>query len=212
MSLIFLSVGPEDGKSGVSAEDIYIKYYGNRSNTRLEHALNSAMVLHRTNDEYLTISKWIHNNAPKLKFDNEIKPILINKCIMCHSPNSGMNLPNLTTYDDVKKLIEMDTGEQVNSLVKVSHIHLFGLSLIFYLLGKIFILSDIESNLKRFIVILPFTMIIIDIASWWFTKYSSQHFFAYIVLFSGSITGISFLFQVIVSLYSMWLKDLEIEI
>jgi hypothetical protein len=48
MVLIFISVAPEDGKPGITATDISLKYYGNRSGTRLEQALTGTMKPNRT--------------------------------------------------------------------------------------------------------------------------------------------------------------------
>ncbi len=57
--------------------------------------------------------------------------------------------------------------------------------------------------LKRTIVVTPFAAIAVDIGSWWFTKYSI-HLFAYTVMISGFLMGVSFAFQALVSLYQMW--------
>ncbi len=114
-----------------------------------------------------------------------------------------MEIPDLTGYGEVKELVRMDTGESVGVLVRVSHIHLFGLGLVFYLLGRIFILTEIPVWLKRTIVVIPFAAIAVDIGSWWFTKYS-VHIFAYTVMIGGGLMGVSFAFQALVSLYQMW--------
>jgi hypothetical protein len=113
-----------------------------------------------------------------------------------------MNIPDLTGYEGVMTLVRLDTGESVGALVRVSHIHLFGLGIIFYLLGRIFILTEMSVWLKRTIVVIPFAAIAVDIGSWWFTKYA--HVFAYTVLISGALMGLSFAFQALYSLYQMW--------
>lgn len=203
MVMIFITVASEDGKPGLSATDISIKYYGNRSGSRLERALTGKMRHNRTNEEYMVIASWIHDNAPESRFDKEIKPIFDEKCVMCHNPNSGMKIPDLTGYKQVLPLVKIDTGESIGSLVRVSHIHLFGLSMLFYLLGRIFILTEIPVLLKRTLVVIPFAAIAVDIGSWWFTKFS-PHFFAYTVLISGAFMGLSFAFQALISFYQMW--------
>jgi hypothetical protein len=207
MVLIFISVAPEDGKPSISAADISLKYYGNRSGTRLEQALTGTMKPNRTHEEYLVLAKWIHDSSPEARYTTEVKPILDEKCIFCHNSYSGMPIPDLTTYENVKSLVKIDTGESMGSLVKVSHIHLFGLGMVFYLLGRIFVLTDIPVLLKRVVVVTPFAAIALDIGSWWFTKFS-PHFFAWTVLLSGAAMGFSFAFQAAVSVYQMWfLKD-----
>ncbi|GMR04629.1 MAG: hypothetical protein BMS9Abin23_0530 [Thermodesulfobacteriota bacterium] len=203
MALIYINVGSEDGKPGLTVKDITIKYYGNRSGSRLEQALTGIMKANRTNDEYLTIAEWIHNGAPESGYEKKIKPILDSRCVACHSAGSGFNIPPLTSYKEVLPLVAVDTGESIGALVRVSHIHLFGLSIIFYLLGRIFILTEIPVWLKRLAVIIPFAAIAADIGSWWFTKFS-PHFFAYTVIVSGALMGLSFAFQALLCLYQMW--------
>ncbi len=208
--LIFMDVAPEDGRPGLSAEDINIKYRGNRSGTRLEQAIMGSMRAYRTKGEARTIVSWIHDGAPEARFKKEIRPILERKCLACHSPASGLNVPDLTTYSAVKALGDIDRGEPMAVLVRVSHIHLFGMSIIFYLLGRIFILAEMRVWLKRTIVIIPFAAIVVDIGSWWFTKYSSP-FFAYPVILGGALFGISFAVETLVSLYQMWFLKRDVE-
>ena len=47
-------------------------------------------------------------------------------------------LPPGTGYDNIQKVTEMDTGADVFTLVRVSHIHLFGITFIFFLVGIMF--------------------------------------------------------------------------
>lgn len=203
MTMLYITVSTEDGKPGLSIEDISIKYRGERSSTRLGQAVGSIMTPYRTEAEYKTINNWIHSGAGEADFNENIKPIFDVKCVKCHNPDSGMNIPNLTSFDNVSKLVTMDTGDTFPTLVKVSHIHLFGLGLIFYMLGRIFILTEIPVRLKRILVVIPFAAIALDIGSWWFTKYS-MNMFAYIVMIGGFMMGVSFAFQSFICLYQMW--------
>jgi len=203
MLLIFMDVSGEDGAPGLSVEDINIKYRGNRSGTRLEQALMGKMKSYRTKKEFLTITSWIHEGAPKARFEKEIRPILTQKCLICHNPALGLNIPDLGNYETITALGKMDKGEPILTLVRVSHIHLFGMSIIFYLLGRIFILSEMPVWLKRALVVTPFAAILVDIASWWFTKFTSP-VFAYTVMAGGAVFGITFVIQSLVSFYQMW--------
>ncbi|MEE9543539.1 MAG: hypothetical protein V3V95_07135, partial [Thermodesulfobacteriota bacterium] len=181
MTMLYITVAVEDGEPGLSIEDISIKYRGEHSTTRLAQALGGIMMPYRTDGEYKKIVLWINAGAGEARFASEIKPILDAKCIACHSPASGMNIPDLTEYAKVSELVVMDTGDTFATLVRVSHIHLFGLRMVFYLLGRIFILCDMPLRLKRIVVVIPFAAIALDIGSWWFTKYS-MNLFAFIVM------------------------------
>jgi hypothetical protein len=202
MLMIFITVAPVDGEPGLSATDIGIKYHGDRSGTRLEQALTGSMKQNRTAAEFETILSWIRDGGSEARYAAEIRPIFAERCVQCHNPDSGMNIPDLTGYESVMSFVRLDTGESVSTLVRVSHIHLFGLGLVFYLLGRIFILTEIPVWLKRVVVVVPFAAIAVDIGSWWFTKFA--HVFAYTVLISGALMGLSFAFQALYSLYQMW--------
>ncbi len=201
MVLVFESVAPLDSKPGLSAEDIVIKYSGNREGTRLESALDGVMSGYRSDAESETIVSWIYAGAPEATFNEEVMPILSQRCVGCHSSGSG--LAELTGYDKVMELVVMDTGESLSTLARVSHIHLFGTGILFYLLGRIFILTEMKPWLKRTVVVIPFAAIAMDIGSWWFTRYAAG-FFAYTVIAGGALMGLSFAVQTFASLYQMW--------
>ena len=204
MFLIYVTVAPMDGKPGLSIRDIAFKYHGNRSGTRLEQALKGGMRLYHLPDEHEAIVSWIYDGASRPQFEKKVEPIFEKKCINCHNPDFGMNIPDLTSYEKVMDLVKVnDNAPPFGALVRVSHIHLFGLSFIFYLLGRIFILSEMPLWLKRTIVAVPFISIAMDIGSWWFTRYA--HIFSYTVLIGGTLMGFSFAVQSLVSLYQMWL-------
>ncbi|MFQ5735755.1 MAG: hypothetical protein ACE5GY_02705 [Thermodesulfobacteriota bacterium] len=206
MVLIFVSVAPLDGKPGLSAEDIVYKYSGHRDGTRLEMALKGSMRGHATDDERARIVSWIYTGAPRAAFESDVMPILVRRCAGCHARGSG--LPEFTGYEKVMETVELDTGESFGTLARVSHIHLFGTSIVFYLLGRIFILTELPPWLKRTVVVVPFAAIAMDIGSWWFTRYAAG-VFAYIVIIGGALMGLSFAFQSIVSLYQIWFHRVE---
>ncbi|MDP2690038.1 MAG: hypothetical protein Q8P48_08005, partial [Deltaproteobacteria bacterium] len=149
---------------------------------------------------------WIRAGAPKAGFESDVMPVLERKCLGCHSGSTG--LVELTGYENVMELVEMDTGESFGTLARVSHIHLFGTGILFYLIGRIFILTEIAPWLKRVVVAVPFAAIAMDIGSWWFTRYAAG-VFAYTVIIGGALMGLSFAFQALASLYQMWFHKLK---
>lgn len=205
MALLYATVAPMDGKPGLSAGDIVIKYYGNRSGTRLEEVMKGPMRQYHNPAEHEEVMAWIYSGATQTVYDEKIRPILESNCTGCHNPNSGLAVPALTDYEKAAAFAKTDTGMSLSSLARVSHIHLFGVTLVFYLLGRIFIQSELPVWLKRFIVAVPFAAIAVDIGSWWLTKYAPV--FAYAVLIGGGIMGISMGAQIIISLHQMWLAS-----
>lgn len=191
-----------DGAVGLSVEDIKIAYGGNPNSSRIEAALQgpmSSMALPGDKDK---IIKWARKGSNPAAFEATIKPILSANCYGCHD-GSNPNLPNLSNFDEVLKLSAIDTGVSTVSLVRVSHIHLFGLCFIFFVLGIIFTHSYVKRQMLKCVVIAaPFVAIIMDIASWWLTKVSTP--FAYMVMLGGALMAASFAYQWIVSMYQLW--------
>src|SRR5471032_2832517 len=125
---VFHTQAGKDGGVMLSYQDIVITYSGNGHGSRLEAALKGAMQTMLPADEAKTIVTWAQAGGDHAKYDSDVKPILDKRCMTCHD-GSNPHLPNLNGYDNLKKVTEVDTGADVFTLVRVSHIHLFGLSL-----------------------------------------------------------------------------------
>jgi hypothetical protein len=123
----------------------------------------------------------------------------------------------LTTYEEVVKVAQIDTGPTLGQLAQVSHVHIFGISMIVLLTGGIFALSGIPVKWRLPIIVLPFFAMWADIGSWWATKY--EPVFAYVVLIGGGLMGLALALQILISLWEMWfappqsggIKNVEIE-
>ncbi len=88
--------------------------------------------------------------------------------------------------------------------MRVSHIHLFGLTFIFFITSLIFSHAYVRPVwLKSLIVAFPFVTILMDIFSWYLTKIFEP--FAYVIVISGGLMGGCFAFMWVVSMYQMWL-------
>jgi len=179
------------------------KYYGKRDETKLEVSIKGRMGESLSDAEREKIIRWIHGGAGGEEF-KKVQPFFLNKCATCHSSESGLPIPPLTTYEEVSAYVDMDLGQSIKALARVSHIHLFGISFIFMFTGIIFALSEINQALRLIIIAIPFLAIWIDILSWWFTKY--QPLFAYTVIIGGVFLGIALAAQILISLYEMWVK------
>ncbi|MDD1620762.1 MAG: hypothetical protein LUQ11_04720 [Methylococcaceae bacterium] len=191
-----------DGKPGLSIDDIVIMYHGSNDQTRLGTAINGIMLpnLKYKNDKEV-ILKWIHDGAEEQAYKDNIAPILNRDCVHCHSPAVNPSLPDLTGYAGVAEVAHSG-GASLPVLVRVSHIHLFGIAFILFFIGKIFLLCDINIYVKRVAVILPFAAMLLDVMSWFITKSLSG--FAYVVVLSGALMGLSMGVQILLSIYQMW--------
>lgn len=206
---VYYSHEGRDGVPGLSADDVMIAYYGSHDQTRLGAAINGPMGSNLPSQAAKTeILDWINSGVDEPTYTSRVKPILEDNCIMCHSVESGRNILSLETYADVVSLTEMDTGTTIPALVRVSHIHLFGLAFILFFVGKIFLLCEMPRLLKRIAVIIPFMAVLVDILAWYVTKIIPG--FAYVVIISGGLMGLSLWLQILLSGYQMWfLKSVE---
>ena len=202
MFYLYTSHQEHDGKPGISIQDVAETYYGNRSGTRLEAAIRGPMSAYIQTEDRHIIVEWLKNGVPKKDYLSTIYPILNKTCLQCHTPASGLNIPNLSTYSGIQKVAKVDTGESVHTLVKLSHIHLFGVGLVLFALGYIFILAILPGWIKYPLIVTPFLAIFVDILSWFLTKWDPVY--AYTVVIAGALLGISLSLQILISLYQIW--------
>jgi hypothetical protein len=145
---------------------------------------------------------WVRRGLDEREYEDRIKPIFEKRCVACHD-GSNPHIPNLIGYDGVAEEAQIDTGMDLFTLVRVSHIHLFGLTFIFFIMGLIFSHAFFRPVwVKSVVVAAPFLAIILDIASWYLTKLDPA--LAWVVIASGGLMGTSFAFQWIVSMYQIW--------
>lgn len=194
--------GKDGDPKSVSYQDMVITYSGSGKDSRLESALRGSMSVMLPKDEVAVVTSWVQKGADRAAYESQIRPLMDTRCMACHD-GSNPHLVNLNGYDNLKKATEKDTGTPLFTLVRVSHIHLFGLTFIFFLVGTIFSHAYLRPVwLKLVIVGLPFLSIAVDIFSWYITKY--YHPFAWVVMASGGVTGMCFGFMWVVSVWQMW--------
>lgn len=160
-----------DGQSGLSVRDIEIAYAGSQA-TRLESALRGPMAPMLSRPEAEQIINWIHDGADEAAYHAAIAPIIGKRCIGCHS-GINQNIPKIVEFTDLRTLVATDEGASIVTLIRISHIHLFGLTFIFSITGFIFSHAYVKTRfLKSIVLALPFLAIFLDIASWFLTKVS----------------------------------------
>ena len=200
---LFHSHSGRDGNPmTLSYDDVVIAYAGSGKGSKLESAIRGPMSAMLPADEGSAIVKWAQQGADRATYDFFIKPTLDKRCLSCHD-GSNPHLPNLSNYDGLKKVTEQDTGTDVFTLVRVSHIHLFGITFIFFLVGLIFSHAYVRPIwLKCVVMAMPFICLFIDVISWYLVKI--YHPFALVTMGSGGLMGASFAFMWCVSIYQMW--------
>lgn len=194
--------GKDGDPRSVSYDDMVITYSGSGKDSRLESALRGSMSVMLPREELTVITSWVQQGADRAAYESRVRPLMDTRCMACHD-GSNPHLVNLNGYDNIKKATEKDTGTPLFTLVRVSHIHLFGLTFIFFLVGTIFSHAYLRPVwLKLVIIGLPFLSIALDIFSWYITKF--YHPFAWVVMAAGGVTGMCFAFMWVVSVWQMW--------
>jgi hypothetical protein len=201
-SYLYVTHEMNDGKPGLSVEDVASSYFGNRSGTRLEAAIRGPMSGFIDEEGRNVLVAWLKDGAEEEHFEKDIKPVLSKTCYGCHTPASGLKVPDFTTYAGLHQFAQVDTGMSLASLLRLSHIHLFGISMLLFVIGFIFIQSEVNVWFKRALVLAPMVAVFFDVASWFLTKWDSHY--AIVVIVSGGMLGISMALQILISLYQIW--------
>jgi hypothetical protein len=199
---LLMTHGMADGQFGLSVDDVVYSYYGNRENSKLEIKLNGSMKDKASVHERAEIIKWVRTGSTEAEWQSTIQPIINQNCARCHGGIAG--LPDFTTYEGIKVVAKVDEGASVNDLTRLSHIHLFGISFIFFFVCLIFSLAiGINPILKAAAIGAPFLFLIVDILSWWLTKWYPS--FAYMTIIGGLSYNLAAAFMILTSLYQMWI-------
>lgn len=91
-------------------------------------------------------------------------------------------------------------NEQFVWTLKWTHIHLFGMNMIFIFMGAITIFLNISIRARTWLVILPFIGVLVDISAVWLKGYVSPAFF-WLHIPGGGLFGMAF---VVVSARAFW--------
>ena len=203
---VFAAHSEADGRPWLSVEDIKITYSGNLETTQLENALRGPMSGMLPQQDLTTILDWIRDGADKRTWNKMIEKIVSDNCLSCHD-GSNPHLSNLDGYENISEVVAQDTGADLFTLVRVSHIHLFGLTFIFFIVGFIFSHAYLRPVwLKCLIIATPFAGVIADVLGWYVTKVFTP--FAWVVLVAGAANGLAFVVMWVVSMYQMWIYKL----
>ena len=201
---IMLTHGMADGKPGLSMNDIVYSYYGNRTGSKLEAALTGKMKNKAPDEVRFELIQWVRDEAPASEW-SKVQPLLDKYCGGCHDDESG--LPLVTKQEVAQSLAEIDHGASISTLTRVSHIHLFGIGFIFLFVGWIFAMAEFNQRWKLILIATPFAFLVLDIASWWATKYWPA--FAWFTMIGGFGYSVASTIMIFTSLKQMWLPQLK---
>jgi hypothetical protein len=199
---VFAAHSGADGRPGLSVDDIKITYSGSKETTQLESALRGAMSGMLPQNDLATMLEWIRDGADKRSYASRVESIVETNCLSCHD-GSNPHLSNLDGYDNIQSVVAQNTGTDLYTLVRVSHIHLFGLTFIFFVMGFVFTHAYVRPLwLKLTVIALPFAGVMVDVLGWYVTKVYTP--FAWVVLVAGMCNALSFATMWFISMYQMW--------
>jgi hypothetical protein len=192
-----------DGQPGLTVDDIKVTYSGRAGITKMESALLGSMSGMLPQKDLNTIIDWVHEGANKKSYESTIQALVKDNCLSCHD-GSNPHLPNLDGWDNIQTVVAQNTGEDLFTMVRVSHIHLFGMTFIFFVVGFIFSHAYMRPVwLKAAFVAVPFVCIMADVLGWYVTKVFTP--FAWVVLLAGMFNALAFAVMWFVSMYQMWI-------
>ncbi|MDO8598470.1 MAG: hypothetical protein Q7R45_17815, partial [Sulfuricaulis sp.] len=123
MLYLFHTYSGRDGNPmSVSYEDLVIAYSGSGKGSRIESALRGPMSSMLPGEEASAMVNWAQKGADRPTYETYLRPTIDKRCMSCHD-GSNPHLANMSGYDNMKKVTEQDTGTDIFTLVRVSHIH-----------------------------------------------------------------------------------------
>jgi len=92
--------------------------------------------------------------------------------------------------------------------LKFTHIHIFGMSAIFILMGAAVLFLDLDATRRSWLIALPFAGIIIDLASVWLKIFVHPAFF-WLHIPGGLLFGVIFVLETVLIMWQMWITPSE---
>jgi hypothetical protein len=145
----------------------------------------------------------IHDIIPKLASAESNPEVSKPPPSLPKSDERGDLFSNLTESSPKKLQEPFYESEQFVWTLKWTHIHLFGMSTIFILMGAVVIFLNLGADVRAWLIALPFLGIWIDIASMWLKGFISPAFF-WLHIPGGGLFGAVFVFVLFRGLYEMW--------
>ena len=120
-----------------------------------------------------------------------------------HMESTGL----IITPKDIAKAY-YGPGMSINSLIGLAHIHMMGLLPVFWVIGYIFVHSDISIKWRVFWCILPFIAFPVDVLGWFLTHLYEP--FVYETIIGGMFFVLSLSVMILVSLYQIWIVPMRV--
>lgn len=107
-----------------------------------------------------------------------------------------------------KKVTPFYGTEKFIFALKFTHIHIFGMSAIFILMGILVLFLDVSQRIRIWMIVLPFIGVIIDLASVWLKLFVDPIFF-WLHIPGGVLFGTVFVLDAVLILWQMWMNPVK---
>jgi len=174
-------------------------YHGVPGESALIAALKGSMSSMIEGEELVAFKEWVADGATEEGY-GRVAPIVEDNCASCHEPEGYP--PLATNYAEIKALTVVDEGVSLKALARMTHVHIFGIPLLFYILGALYVRTRYREKVKAVIIVVPFIGVFMDILHWWLTKASPG--FAVGIVLSGALMSSGFALQWAMTLWDVW--------
>ena len=186
-----------DGEPGVSRRDIVLAFHGDPDRTLLAAKVDGGSMeryVPLPTERDLIVS-WANGGGGDAGFD-EVADVLERRCVRCHNPRGEMSSVSFAesrrggaVRELVAKSATLDRGMSSSALMRSTHAHLFGMAVLFLAVGLLVLRTDLGARCRVALALAPFVAVILDIGSWWLTRWSPA--WSWGVYVGGALLGIS---------------------
>jgi hypothetical protein len=151
-----------------------------------------------------TLLEWVKADAPREGY-GRVAEVLQKRCVTCHRTGGEAGFAPFDSYENVRSIFTQHGGMSFSHILRSSHAHMWGMPFIFAFTGMVLLFSSLDERLKALIILVPFAAIVVDIGSWWATRYVSP-LFALTIILGGAAYAFVFLIQFLIVMYELWVK------
>jgi len=97
---------------------------------------------------------------------------------------------------------EMKFKKPEKEIITMVHNHVLSMSVIFFLLGGLLLLTQLSPLLKKILIVEPFISLLLTFGGIWI-MWSGVYWFKYVVMFSGILMTLTFTTSVLIILFQL---------
>lgn len=109
-----------------------------------------------------------------------------------------------------KKVTPFYQTDEFIFALKFTHIHIFGMSGIFIIMGILVLFLDVSQRFRVWLIVLPFIGVIFDLTSVWLKLFVDPVFF-WLHIPGGVLFGAVFVVDAVLMLWQMWMSSSVID-